>query len=77
MKGSCAACCRNGVQGVREWCSSTTGPLLPSMTDSLLAPSCELLYKWYHSGELGKPGEHVQLLRMKRDCNKGCYSEKC
>ena len=24
-----------------------------------------------------KPGEHVQLFRMKRDCNKGFYSEKC
>ena len=25
-------------QDVREWCPSTTGPLLPTMTDSLLAP---------------------------------------
>ena len=24
-----------------------------------------------------KPGEHVQLFRMKRDCNKGFYPEKC
>ena len=24
-----------------------------------------------------KPGEHVQLFRMKRDRNKGFYSEKC
>ena len=24
-----------------------------------------------------KPGEHVQLFRMKRDRNKGLYSEKC
>ena len=35
-------------QVVREWCLSTTRPLLPSMTDSLLAPSLELLYKQYH-----------------------------
>ena len=25
-------------QDVREWCPSTKGPLLPTMTDSLLAP---------------------------------------
>ena len=24
-----------------------------------------------------KPGEHVQLFRMKRDRNKGFYTEKC
>ena len=35
-------------QVVREWCPSTTGPLLPPMTDSLLAPGWEELYKWYH-----------------------------
>ena len=32
-------------QVVRELCSSTTGPLLPTMTDSLLAPGREVLYK--------------------------------
>ena len=103
------------------------------MTDSLLAPGREVLYKWYHTGELveatidtdeechvfedtlyltcdlmedsavpsnvsvpkvpepdraatsaraknkkgPKPVEHVQLFRMKWDCNKGFYSEKC
>ena len=26
-------------QAVREWCPSTTGPLLPTITDSLLAPA--------------------------------------
>ena len=36
--------CKTAKQGVREWCSSTTGPLLPTMTDSLLAPSREVLY---------------------------------
>ena len=35
-------------QVVREWCPSTTGPLLPTMTDSLLAPGQEVLYKQYH-----------------------------
>ena len=152
-------------QGVGKWCPSTTGPLLPTMTDSLLAPGREVLYKPYHTGELvpatilgpsddgddfvrlkysrngrddrecdvvwaksgrgvwglchvfedtlyltrdlmedsavpsnlsvpkvsdsdgaatsarakksPKPGEHVQLFRMKRDRNKGFYSEKC
>ena len=40
-------------QVVREWCPSTTGPLLPTMTDcTLLAPGRELLYKRYHTGEL-------------------------
>ena len=42
-------------QVVREWCSSTTGHLLPTMTDSPLAPGRELLYKWYHTGELSVP----------------------
>ena len=122
-------------QGVGKWCPSTTGPLLPTMTDSLLAPAREVLYKRYHTGELvpatilgpsdvwclchvfedtlyltrglmedsavpsnlsvpkvsnsdgaatsarakesPKPGEHAQLFRMKRDRNKGFYSEKC
>ena len=30
-------------QGVREWYHSTSGPLLPTMTDSLLAPGHEVL----------------------------------
>ena len=38
-------------QDVREWCPSTTRPLLPTMTDSLLAPGWEALYKQYHTGE--------------------------
>ena len=39
-------------QVVREWCPSTTGPLLPTMTYSLLVPGREVLYKWYRTGEL-------------------------
>ena len=35
-------------QIVREWCPSTTGPLLPTMTYSLLAPGREVLYERYH-----------------------------
>ena len=35
-------------QVVREWCPSTKGPLLPTMTDSLLAPGREVVYKRYH-----------------------------
>ena len=34
-------------QVVREWCPSTTGPPLPTMTDSL-ALGREVLYKRYH-----------------------------
>ena len=30
-----------------------------------------------HAKKSPKPGEHVQLFRMKRDRNKGFYSEKC
>ena len=41
-----------GKQDVREWCPSSTGPLLPTMTDSLLAPGREVLSKLYHTGEL-------------------------
>ena len=39
-------------QVVTEWCPSTTGPLLPTMTASFLAPGREVLYKRYHTGEL-------------------------
>ena len=28
------------------------GPQLPTMTNSLLAPSRDMLYKWYHTSEL-------------------------
>ena len=70
-------------QVVRERCPSATGPLLPTMTDSLLARGREVLYKRYRhfcpcqEQEGPKPGEHIQLFRMKRDHNKGFYSEKC
>ena len=39
-------------QDVREWCPSDSGPLLPTMTDSLLAARREVLYKQYHTREL-------------------------
>ena len=44
--------CKTAKRGVREWCPSITGPLLPTMTDSLLAPGREVLYKRYRTGEL-------------------------
>ena len=37
-------------QVVREWCPSTTGPLLPTMIDSLLAPGRGVLYKVRNKG---------------------------
>ena len=40
-------------QVVREWCPSTTGPLLPTMT--LPAPGQEVLYQRYHAGKLFVP----------------------
>ena len=39
-------------QLVREWYPSIAGPLLPTMTDSPLAPGWEVLYKRYHTDEL-------------------------
>ena len=36
------------ICNLREWCPSTTGPLLPTITDSLLAPGREVLHKRYH-----------------------------
>ena len=42
-------------QVVREWCPSTTGLLLPTITNSLLAPRREVLYQRYHIGELSVP----------------------
>ena len=48
------------------------------MTDSLLALGREVLDKRYHHNKKGpKPGEHVQLFRMKQNHSKGFYSEKC
>ena len=50
-------------QDVREWCPSTTRPLLPTMTDSLLALGREVLYKRYHTGEVVEatiPGHSTQ-----------------
>ena len=44
--------CKTAKRGVREWYPSTIGPLLPTMTGSLLPPSREVLYKRYHTGEL-------------------------
>ena len=78
-------------QVVREWCSSTTGPLLPTMTDSLLAPGWEEIHlparcKQYHhfcpcqeqeGPQAWDLGRHAQIFRMKRDHKKGFYSEKC
>ena len=58
-------------QDVREWCPSTTGPLLPTMTDSLLARGREVLYKQYHTGELveatilAPPTEGDDFVRLK------------
>ena len=51
---------------VRERCPSTTGPLLPTVTDSLLVPGQEVLYKQCH-----------HFYHFLRDRNKGFYSEKC
>ena len=47
-------------QDVREWCPSTTGPLLPTMTDSLLALGQEVLYKRYHTSELVEATEATE-----------------
>ena len=44
--------CKTAKWGVREWYPSTIGPVLPTMTDSLLAPGCEVLYNRYHTSEL-------------------------
>ena len=44
--------CRTAKGGMREWYPSTIGPLLPTMTDSLLAPGREVRYKRYHTSEL-------------------------
>ena len=58
-------------QDVREWCPSTTRPLLPTVTDSLLALGREALSKLYHIGELveamilGPSGEGDDFVRLK------------
>ena len=41
-------------QDVREWYPSTAGPLLSTMTDSLLAPGRAVRSKRHHVGELGQ-----------------------
>ena len=47
-------------QVVREWCHSTTGPLLPTMTDSLLAPGRGVLYKVCNKGRHFCPCEEQE-----------------
>ena len=62
-------------QGVGKWCPSTIGPLLPTMTDSLLAPGREVLYKRYHTGEivratiLGTSDDGDDFVRLKYSRN--------
>ena len=69
-------------QVVREWCRSTKGPPVPTMTDSLLAPGREVLYMRYHlfcpcqEQEGPQARGACSIFRMKRDRNKGFYSEK-
>ena len=66
-------------QGVGKWCPSTTGPLLPTMTDSLLAPGREVLYKRYHTGELvpatilGPSDDGDDFVRLKYSRNRRDY----
>ena len=54
-------------QDVREWYSSTTGPLLPTMTDSLFAPDQEVLYKRYHTGEPVEATDNFACLKYSRN----------
>ena len=68
-------------QDVRRWYPSTTGPQLPTMTDSLLAvpsnlsvpkvPEQDCAATSARAKQGPKPGEHVQLFCMIRDRNKG------
>ena len=61
-------------QVVRGWCPSTTGPLLPTITDSLLARGREVLYKRHHHfcpcQEQAGPQAPGSMF-MKRDHDKG------
>ena len=56
---------------VIEWCPSTTRPLLPTMTDYMLPPGREVLYKQYHSVEpvratiLGPSTQGDDFVRLK------------
>ena len=66
---------------VLEWYPSTTGPRLPTMTDSLLAvpsnlsvpkvPEPNQAATSAHAKKGPKPGEYVQLFRMIQDHNNG------
>ena len=66
---------KTAKRAVREWYPSTIGPLLPSVTDSLLAPGREVLYKWYHTGELlpatilGPSDDRDDFVRLKYNRN--------
>ena len=59
-----------------KWGPSITGPLLPSMTDSLLAPGCEVLYKRYHTGVL-EPGCLVPMDALPSVRNIVACTEHC
>ena len=67
----------------QQWCPSTTGPLLPTMTHSLLAPGREVLYKRYHHL---CPCQEQEGPQAPRACStfpheagpqQGFYSQKC
>ena len=67
--------CKTAKRGERKWYPSTIGPLLPTMTDSLLAPGREVLYKRYHTGEivpatiLGPSDDRDDFVRLKYSQN--------
>ena len=71
--------CKTAKRGVREWCPSTIGPLLPTMTDSLLAPGREVLHKQYHTGELvpatilGPSDDRDDFIQLKYSRNRRDY----
>ena len=58
-------------QDGREWCPSTTGPLLPTITHSLLVPGREVLFNRHYTGEpveatnLGPSMEDDDFVRLK------------
>ena len=68
--------CKTAKWGVREWgvmedSAVPSNLSIPKVSDSDWAATSARAKK------SPKPGEHVQLFRMKRDHNKGFYFEKC
>ena len=67
--------CKTAKWGVRDdWMEDSA---VPSNLSVPKASDPDRAATFARAKKSPKPPEHVQVFRMKRDRNKGCYCEKC